>query len=660
MEDRLRRQEDRWQLAMAANNDGLWDWDCVTGEVFHSARWKEMIGFGPDEPVDWEARIHPEDAERIHTSIQRYIARQSPQYREEYRLRAKDGEYRWILARGIAQWDESGKPLRMVGSHSDITLRKQAEEALRLQTEALARAKEAAEAAALSKSTFLATMSHEIRTPLNGIIGMTGILGDTELSPEQADFLQTIRTSGEALLSIINDILDFSRVESGRMELESEDFDLWAFLEESVSLVAASAHAKGIELTAPIDPETPRFVRGDAARIRQVLLNLTGNAIKFTSKGEVVVRVLPAGTDSMLRFEVSDTGIGIPESARVRIFEPFTQEDSSTTRRFGGTGLGLAISRQLVSLMGGEMGVESMPGRGSRFWFTIRVETGHKPAEQTEPAFELAGRRVLVVDDNSTKRKLLEQLLHGIGMEVTSAEDGIAGLRILLESVKQQGFDLVLLDFQMPLMDGIMLTKSIRAQQQFAKLPSVMLSSIADHEHAAEAADLGVYATLLKPLRRGALLAAVSGAMCAGSRPREAGGEKNTAGAQPSRGHILLAEDNPVNQKVCGLMLGKAGYTFEVAANGREAIQALDRGRFDLLLLDCQMPEMDGFAAARAIRTRSGPDARMPIVALTANVMSGERERCLDAGMDDYLAKPIRPEVLGKMLEKWVPIKTAP
>ncbi|MES1258061.1 MAG: response regulator [Acidobacteriota bacterium] len=660
MQEQLKRQDERWELAMEANNDGLWDWDAGSGAVFHSARWKSMLGYEPAEPVDWEASLHPDDAGRVMQSIDRYLAREAPHYNEEYQIRGKDGAYRWVLARGIAQWDTDGKPLRMVGSHSDITQRKQAELVVRLQNEALALAKEKAEAAAVAKSSFLATMSHEIRTPLNGIIGMTGILADTSLTDEQQDYLRTLRASGEALLAIINDILDFSKIESGRMDLEVVDFDLWSSVEEAVSLVAPAAHARGIELAAPIDVAAPRAVRGDAARLRQILLNLLGNAVKFTQKGEVVVTVtvvtrLP---DSVhLRFEVSDTGIGIPEHARLRIFDPFTQADSSTTRRFGGTGLGLAICRQLVGLMGGEIGVESRQGRGSTFWFTLTLGVGALPVSQDEDSRALHHRRVLVVDDNATNRKLLEKLLQNFGMQVVCAEDGIGALRILLESTKtEEPFDLALVDFQMPLMDGIMLTKLIRAQRQFATLPILLLSSISDHEQAAAAAEFAIHATLLKPLRRAPLLAAIRRALEGANSVEAVVPEPAAARADPEklRGHVLLAEDNPVNQKVCGLILSKAGYTFEVVANGLEAIRAMDKGTFSAILLDCQMPEMDGFETARAIRRRGGDDSKIPIIALTANAMSGERERCLAAGMDDYLAKPIRREVLTAVLGNWI------
>jgi PAS domain S-box-containing protein len=658
MQHLLHRQEERWQMAMAANNDGLWDWEAVTGQVYHSARWKEMLGYDPAEAVDWETMLHPEDAPRVLASLNRYIAREAGSYEEEYRIRAKDGSYRWVLARGIAQWDSSGKPIRMVGSHADITHRRQAETVVRLQNEALANAREKAEAAAVAKSNFLATMSHEIRTPLNGIIGMTGILGDSPLSAEQQDYLQTIRLSGEALLSVVNDILDFSKIEAGRLELEREDFDLWAALEETAALMAPAAHAKGLEITTPIDSGVPRITRGDSSRLRQILLNLLSNAVKFTEKGEIVVKARKAapagGASPLIRFEVIDTGVGIPQKAREQIFEAFTQADSSTTRRFGGTGLGLAISRQLATLMGGEIGVISEPGVGSTFWFTASLEPSGAVIAPPESSVDLRGKRVLIVDDNGTNRVLLEQLLHRVGMVTASAPGGIEALRVLLELDKDEHpVDLALLDLNMPLMDGIMLTRSIRSQAQFENLPIILLTSSMGGDKARAAAEARIHSTVLKPIRRDTLLAAMAAALGSPVRHPLAPAPRPVV---EIRGHakILVAEDNPVNQKVCGLILKKKGYTFETANNGREALDLVRGGGFDAVLLDCQMPEMDGFQAAREIRAGERNGARIPIIALTAGAIKGERERCLDAGMDDYISKPVQPDVLVACLEKWI------
>ena len=652
MRDRLRHQEERWQLALAANNDGLWDWDASTNAVFHSARWKEMLDYEASDQLDWESLLHPDDAPRVTNSLNRYLTRETPAYEVEYRVRSKDGTYRWVLARGIAQWDETGKPLRMVGSHSDITERKQAELVLLLQNEALEEAKERAEAAAVAKSSFLATMSHEIRTPLNGIIGMTSVLSHTELTAEQEDHLATIRNSGEALLAIINDILDFSRIESGKLDIERADFDLWNVIEESVGMVAESAHRKGLEVAAPIDPSVGISVRGDAGRLRQVLLNLLGNAVKFTHKGEIVLRVSPVVSDRsslILRFEISDTGIGIVESMRARIFDAFTQADASTTRRFGGSGLGLAICKQLVGLMGGEIGVESQVGQGSTFWFTVRFDRAIVGKQPEAPNSELRGRRILVVDDHPTNRKVVQLLLERFGVIIHCAGDGEQALKLL----EEMPFDLALLDFQMPAMNGLMLARAIRARAGLRNLPLVLLTSLTEREQAEEAADLHIHSTLLKPIRHAQLLATIREAV-QGSPAAPAAAKPSAQNSAQARGRILLAEDNPVNQKVCGLILKRLGYTVDIVGNGRDALEAVQNAHYQAILLDCQMPEMDGLEAARLIRERETLGARIPIIALTANAMSGEREKCLDAGMDDYLAKPVRPELLGAKLDEWI------
>ncbi|MGH9614470.1 MAG: PAS domain-containing protein, partial [Bryobacteraceae bacterium] len=456
----VREQEKRWQLALAANKDGIWDLNINTREVFRSPRWKEMLGYAPDEKPgtaeEWAQEIHPDDHPRMLEKINAYLARTAPDYEVEYRLKGKDGRYRWILSRGKAEWDENGNPVRLVGSHSDITDRKMAEEALRVQAEALMAAKERAEMAARAKSVFLATMSHEIRTPMNGVIGMTSLLADTPLNEEQKDFVETIRTSGEALLTIINDILDFSKIEAGRLQLESADFDPWEAIEEAAEVVAEPAHRKGLELVLPIDAEVPATVRGDSARFRQVLLNLLSNAVKFTDHGEVAVLASVAERNDreiVLRVEVADTGIGVPIEGRDALFQAFTQADTSTTRRFGGTGLGLAISKQLVNLMGGEIGVESEPGKGSRFWFTARLgRVVAKPL--AEPDFRLRGRMVLAVDDNETNLRIIQRQLEKEGISVVLAHDGFRAIEAFLRAEEdEQRFDLALVDFQMPVMD---------------------------------------------------------------------------------------------------------------------------------------------------------------------------------------------------------------
>ncbi len=663
MQERLRRDEERWQLVMAANNDGLWDWDGLTNTIFHSQRWRQILGYANDDsesPDDWESLLHPQDAKRVKKSLAAYLGREVPAYQEEYRLRAKGGSYRWVFARGIAQWDSNNKPLRMVGAHSDITDRKQAELALKVQAKELAEARDKAEADARAKSSFLATMSHEIRTPLNGIIGMTGILADTELTGDQQDYLRTICSSGEALLSIINDVLDFSKIESGHMELEEADFDLRMLVEEAVDLVAAAADRKGLELLCSMDPSMPANFRGDASRLRQILLNLLSNAVKFTQCGEVVISVncVPeTDSRSLLRFAVSDTGIGMSPEVRSRVFDAFSQADASTTRRFGGTGLGLAICKQLTKLMQGSIAVVSESGVGSTFSLEVilgapGVETG------IELGDSLRGLRALVVDDNETNLQILRYELSSFGITVVSASTGAQALTALQNSMTAGNrIDLALLDFHMPYMDGLMLTRAIRAQPRFQDLPIILLASATQRNHVRDTNELNISGYLVKPLRRGQLLTCIRSILLEKRNVvREARSTVSVPFRVPndSTSRLLLAEDNPVNQKVGVLILKRLGYLVDVVKNGREAIQAFQNVRYDAILLDCQMPEMDGFEATRAIRQMEGAERRVPIIALTANAFNGEKERCLEAGMDDYLSKPVNQSLLGEKLTFWV------
>jgi PAS domain S-box-containing protein len=661
MEERLRCEEDRWQLLLAANNDGLWDWDLRNDTAFHSPRWLEMLGFNendPEYPKDWATLLHPDDAERVKQMLWRYANRELASYQQEYRLRSKDGSYRWMFTRAVAQWDAQGKPVRMVGSNSDITERKQAEFDLQLQAQHLADARDKAEAAAEAKSSFLATMSHEIRTPLNGILGMTGILSDTELTAEQHDYVRTIRSSGAALLSVIEDILDFSKIESGHMEIEAADLDLHSLVEECLGLVAQSADHNGIELASYIDPAVPVSVRGDSGRLRQVLLNLLSNAAKFTLQGEIVLSTRIAelpGADLAIYFSVADTGIGMSKEASARVFSAFSQADASTTRRFGGTGLGLTISKRLVELMGGEIGMESEEGVGSTFWFKIPFMAGTGRVVPLDEE-EFRGRRILVVDDNATNLRIVKSMLEPLGVSVLCSGEAVQALRVVSESEKAgKSIDLALLDFHMPFMDGLTLAREIRARDRFKYLPIVLLTSVTQREFVQEAAAIGIQAYLVKPLRTFQLIECIRKILIVkpepGEKPAKNPGAPSTQTPAGSRGRVLLAEDNPVNQKVGVLMLTRLGYEVDVVGNGREAVKAVSRFAYKAILLDCQMPEMDGFEATRLIREMEGSERQIWIIALTANALSGERERCLDAGMDDYLSKPISQKLLGETLE---------
>jgi len=605
-------------------------WSAFTGQSFAQLR-----GWG------WLDSVHPEDRPETVRVWSEALASRSL-YQVAHRLRRLDGEYRHMLVRAVPILTEGRAICEWVGVHTDVDTQKRAEVALR-------EAKEAAEAATRAKGEFLANMSHEIRTPMNGILGMTELTLGTELTPRQREYLGLVKSSADALLTVIDDILDFSKIEAGKLALDPIPFGIRDAVTDTLRTLALRAHDKGLELACRIAPEVPESVVGDPGRLRQILINLVGNAIKFTERGEVCVAIETEGTEGpghALLFSVADTGIGIPAGKRAAIFAPFEQADGSTTRKYGGTGLGLTISNRLVGLMGGRIWSEDNPGGGSVFRFTVRLAEDPEPGARAhrlpaDPA-GMAGLRVLIVDDNRTNRLILEELLGQWGCRAIPVPGGLEALEALGRAASRgEPFGMILLDRMMPGMDGCTLADRVHADPALAGIPMLMLTSGGPDE-SVRFRELGIGGWLAKPIRHSELFGAMLDLIePIDLRPRPA--EVRPAPEPGRRLRVLLAEDHPINQKVASRMLESLGHEVAIVGDGRAAVAAAGSGVFDIILMDVQMPEMDGFEALAAIRLAEGRTGHhIPIVALTAHAMAGDRERCLEAGFDDYLSKPIQ------------------
>jgi PAS domain S-box-containing protein len=660
-EEQLRATQARLTRAIRGANDGLWELDVATREMWVSPHFAELFGFAQNEFLGVSQKffdvIHAEDQPKLRDAIERCI-REDVLMDVEARGKTHAGEWRWYRIRAALERNAAGEPMTVSGSERDITQRQ------RYQL-ALIEATETAAAANKAKSEFLANMSHEIRTPMNGVIGMIELLLETPLNPMQLDYAQTVRDSAAGLLTVINDILDFSKVEAGKLDLECLDIDVRDTIEDVARLLAIQAHPKGLEVIALLDPSLPDLVRGDAGRLRQVLLNLGGNAVKFTEKGEVAIECKVLEKDAQgvtIRCDVRDTGMGIPASRQNALFKPFTQVDSSTTRRFGGTGLGLSIVKRLVELMGGEVGVSSEEGAGSTFWFTARLGIAQDAAKAPPaPPMSLRSQRIIIVDDNMTNRKVLMGQLSLSGMDAVSASTADEALSLMRHAAAAgRHFEIALLDHQMPGCDGATLGKTILSEPQLQKTRLILLTSSGQRGDGQLFAELGFAAYLLKPVTHRDLtdcLLMVLGTQAEGWRlATQPIVTRHALRSQRARDsyHILLAEDNIVNQKVACRILEKLGYRIDVAADGQAAFAAWETGRYDLILMDCQMPIMDGYETTRKIRQREAAGRRIPIIALTAHAMKGADNECRAAGMDDYLSKPIDRGELQQCLRRWL------
>jgi two-component system, sensor histidine kinase and response regulator len=623
----------------------------------------ELLGFAPEELLGkaaWEI-VSPEQRKISRARVAAKLTGKEKLVAFERPYTRRDGVTLLLEVHERLIVDDSGRTTGIRTALLNITEKKSAEEQLQRKNEELDLALKAAREAAELKSQFLANMSHEIRTPMNGVIGMTGLLLDTALTPEQREYAETVRNSAESLLGVINDILDFSKIEAGKLIIESVPFELNLVIEEVNEMLAHKAEDHNLVLILEYPAGIPRRFLGDAGRIRQVLTNLVGNAVKFTHAGHIIIAVscqISGKEEASMKISVRDTGIGIAADKIGSLFEKFTQVDGAPTRRYGGTGLGLAISKQLVELMGGTIGVESRPGEGSTFWFTVPLQLDGSPAVEPAPAGALRNLRALIVDDNELNRRMLHEQVSTWGLRDSLFADADRVIPAMHEARRTgDPFQFVLLDYMMPGMDGVSLAQAIKSDAELRDTALIMLTSVGHWSEVRQLEGAGVDASLVKPVRQWQLLNALSTTWSRHNGPAPAAVPERVRQESLFAGmgiRVLLAEDNVVNQKVGVRMLERLGVRADVAANGLEAVDMFQLAWYDLIFLDCQMPEMDGYAAAGEIRRLEQGERRVAIVAMTADVMGDARERCLAAGMDDYIAKPVKFEQLTDILREWV------